>query len=84
MAQIPVTHVTVQDAPMPNPTEVIGHYWVPEFKTIIPDYARPEFVGEDDDEEDGIVESFADEVEAKVIKPRGRRPKAPTEGVETK
>ena len=84
MTQIPVTHVTVQDAPMPNQTEVIGHYWVPEFKTIIPEYSPnyvPDFIGEDGDDED---ESFIDEVEAKIIKPRGRRPKAPTEGVETK
>jgi hypothetical protein len=78
MASIPVTHWIVQDNPMPNQTEVIGRMFVPEFKSVIPEYS-PNFIGDEDE-----AGSFVDDVEAKVVKPRGRRPKAPTEGVETK
>ena len=77
--QIPVTHVTMVDTPFKD--EVVATFFAPDFKTIVPDYA-PNFTADESEDEDRVP--FEDAVETKVVKPRGRRPKAPTEGVETK
>lgn len=69
------THFTVKDCPPPHSTEVVGSLYgiAPVFKTFVPDYAPN---AEGDEEE---------EVETKVVKPRGRRPRQKaTEQAETK
>jgi hypothetical protein len=54
----------------------------PEFKTFVPEYA-PNFVeNEETDAEAGLVETA--EVETKVVKPRGRRPRPVATEAETK
>lgn len=61
---------------MPVDTRVVGKMWVPEESKVSPN--SPTFLS---DEDDG---SFDEKAETKVIRRRGRRPRRPTEGVETK
>lgn len=73
---IPVT--VIRDVPVDFPTEVVGRFFAPDDKAVV---SGPLFT---EDEDSDRAAFFADDVESKVVKPRGRRPKAPTEGVETK
>jgi hypothetical protein len=79
MASIP--HVTVVDVPLKIEPVVVAKMFVPEFSTVVPDYA-PNFSA--DEAADLVDEKDFVEAETKVVR-RGRRPKViPTEGVDTK
>lgn len=71
-------HLTVvRDIPLDAGIQIVGRVWLPGDADEVAN--APSFLDDADFEE-----RFEDQIEDKVVKPRGRRPRRPTEGVETK
>lgn len=73
-----MTHTIVSEKHPVFPNVVVGRFFTPEAKAV---ESGARFT---EDEESDREASFLDEVEDKVLRPRGRRPGRPSKGVEAK